>query len=461
MHAGLASVVLVCTFQSNVDREIDVIVARAAMPQEGDQRRIKELGDAAFLKLYSIADRNKQKDFSSASETQLTYLVACAGPSRTLEMSKLFRESPDSYRSYLFDWLANVGEPSANRDLFESELTRPTMYRWSSTAVCGLARIGDQRAIDLLVQTIKDPTTAREVRRTIACKLNALPSASGRAAVRAVMAKGRKVPSLLDRTRLAPKVDGPKFELSSSTDSRGVTWGLVHWDALGSPNDLWVVRLSHGKWVDPIFTGVSDYWPAPRWPGSNGSAEHKKQMKALIEDKGWVKRFVGNAALAKDTDGDGLTDVAERWLGLDSNKMDSDEDGLPDGVDKNPLAAPHSLSDADKAMQAVLNLFCLSDTKPNVNHVIGLPLGVRPFEIESCNGPVYTREAPTGLSEATGKISAYRFSVNKARRSSPNEIVVSACESGGFYELLMDVTVRKIDGEWLCVDVRQTAGMVS
>ena len=461
MHVGLVFLALVSTPQSNVDQEIDAIIARAGRPQDRDLNRVKSLGDKAFSKLFSIADRDKKKDFSEASHTRLVYLVNYAGPSHTEEMSKLFRESSDSYRSYLIDWLASVGEPSASRGLFESELTKPSISGGPLAAVSGLARIGDQRSVDFLARSIKDPNTEQEVRRTIAWKLNAVPIASGRDAVQAVMAKGRQLPVLLLRAKLEQKPGDPKFELSSSTDSRGVTWGLVHWDALGSPNDLWIVRLSKGKWVDPVFTGTSDYWPLSRLPQGNGSEEHEKKMKAMIEGKGWVKRFVGNSALTKDTDGDGLTDVVERWVGLDPTKADTDGDGLLDGTDKNPLAAPHLMSDKGKAMQAALELFCFSESGPNVNHVIGLPPGVRPFEIESCDGPVYLRDAPGGSAESAGKFAAVRYSVDEARRVGSDEYVVSANKSGGFYELAFELTVRRIDGRWLCVKVLVTAGMVA
>jgi hypothetical protein len=44
-------------------------------------------------------------------------------------------------------------------------------------------------------------------------------------------------------------------------------------------------------------------------------------------------------AVAADRDRDGLTDIAERRLGLDFAKEDSDGDGLPDGGDPLPLTA--------------------------------------------------------------------------------------------------------------------------
>src|SRR5207245_1313382 len=61
-------------------------------------------------------------------------------------------------------------------------------------------------------------------------------------------------------------------------------------------------------------------------------------------------------ALRKDTDHDGLPDVAEARLGLDPAKADTDGDGIPDGKDANPLARPNPApSDRERLLQAVFS----------------------------------------------------------------------------------------------------------
>ena len=46
--------------------------------------------------------------------------------------------------------------------------------------------------------------------------------------------------------------------------------------------------------------------------------------------------------VGRDSDGDGLTDAQERWLGTDPNDPDTDDDGRPDGEDPEPLdLEPH------------------------------------------------------------------------------------------------------------------------
>lgn len=65
------------------------------------------------------------------------------------------------------------------------------------------------------------------------------------------------------------------------------------------------------------------------------------------------------ADLARDTDGDGLTDMAEWAMLLDPNKADTDGDGIPDGIDPLPQVAASMAHDPHApALVAVLsNLF--------------------------------------------------------------------------------------------------------
>lgn len=61
---------------------------------------------------------------------------------------------------------------------------------------------------------------------------------------------------------------------------------------------------------------------------------------------------LGLAATGKDSDHDSLTDLMERRLGTDPHNPDTDGDGLKDGVDKNPLAAPRRLSEVEQILAA-------------------------------------------------------------------------------------------------------------
>ena len=76
-----------------------------------------------------------------------------------------------------------------------------------------------------------------------------------------------------------------------------------------------------------------------------------------------LKRFTHrqNCAIAdlyRDSDGDGITDLAEKELGMDPLRADSNGNGIPDGRDKNPLYKPHKLTEQEQIYQAVLEALC-------------------------------------------------------------------------------------------------------
>ena len=64
------------------------------------------------------------------------------------------------------------------------------------------------------------------------------------------------------------------------------------------------------------------------------------------------------ADLYRDSDGDGLTDLAEKELGLNPYRADSNGNGIPDGSDKNPFYKLHKLNEQEQIYQAVLEALC-------------------------------------------------------------------------------------------------------
>jgi len=66
-----------------------------------------------------------------------------------------------------------------------------------------------------------------------------------------------------------------------------------------------------------------------------------------------VRVFLVDDSLTRDSDGDGLTDLAEERLLSDPGKSDTDGDGIGDGQDRDPLAASSPGSD-EAAIRAAM-----------------------------------------------------------------------------------------------------------
>jgi outer membrane protein assembly factor BamB len=117
---------------------------------------------------------------------------------------------------------------------------------------------------------------------------------------------------------------------------------------LGGYNDIWIGPSDlSGAITEPLFTGltVPEVVPGRRVQISKLSIDAKRNVQLQIKlrrGKRWVAArpvTVPLAALTADSDGDGLTDKAERRLHLCVISRDCDGDGLNDSQDLNPLAS--------------------------------------------------------------------------------------------------------------------------
>lgn len=122
---------------------------------------------------------------------------------------------------------------------------------------------------------------------------------------------------------------------------------------------VWMLRTEGGAWGKPAYLGLQQHFPYVVTPASavpllaNGKLTIEVQAREIDpasitfppvglrlarEERGLViERDL--ADLMRDTDADGMTDVAERRVGLDPAAADTDGDGRLDGADPVPLTA--------------------------------------------------------------------------------------------------------------------------
>ena len=277
--------------------------------------------------------------------------------------------------------------------------------------------------------------------------------------VRKALHVGRTIPKLIDRAILPTTTTNPDVILSKSIDAKGTTWALIKWNALGGGEDLWVVRRSGTKWIDPIYTGLNAYWPhilPGGGPVQKGFAKHEKEMNALIAKKGWVKRFVNKSDAKVDSDRDGYTNIVEQCLGLNPKNPDSDGDGIVDGIDKNPFSKTRPMSDNELAMQAAIAMQAVQSGSYSNNLKIEFPKGLSDFEIESWKGMVLPADPPFAFPPRQGQIAGSRYTISpnvKQLSKDGTFVEIGIRENGGFYEASWGAQVRKFGKEWFCVAI--------
>src|SRR5882724_6523784 len=177
------------------------------------------------------------------------------------------------------------------------------------------------------------------------------PTAAQKAAGQALLATARRLPGEPELVRaerqglraaalvLSPDYD-PGTEISSGgywvllSEDGGRTWSAPLYTGLRI-HTPYVVRAASAL---PLFAGdhlqveveVRELDPASISFPPVREIRVKRQARGLYLD-------LRLADLTRDTDGDGLTDLAEERLLTDPRRPDSDGDGIPDGRDPLPL----------------------------------------------------------------------------------------------------------------------------
>lgn len=335
-----------------IDAEIDGFV-------QASQREAKSESDDAKAGA-------GQDDFDECSMLgRLIFENAQAGDTDKLIAAIAQTPSP-WWRGPLVQTLALKGDMAKATPVFIERLEKAAPEDWDNTlhdvfaAIRGLAGSNDPRAVDYLLKKLNDPTARTEIREAAYWNLAATGGERGVRAVLALRDSGRTVPADFEtRMELASIPETPAKNprrpeplVATHRQPDGTLYGLVESPVLGSFYDLWLVRWEDGRWRHPLFTGVTAR--PPQRPSKRRNPDEKAsaaETRALL-DGGWISKFIGNPALEKDSDGDGLTDLEEARLGTDPNRTDTDGDGIPDARDANPLVAPRPLTEDERVIQA-------------------------------------------------------------------------------------------------------------
>jgi hypothetical protein len=208
-------------------------------------------------------------------------------------------------------------------------------------------------------------THAKEIRTLAYARLGAIGSSQSLAAVERIEAAARKIS--LTPTAVPMDVwvhpcwsfnDGIPRQLAHVRTADGTTYALVESPLLGSL-DLFLVSSRTPKdmksWTRPLpvaipvpFGGIMYPVLTERQPGRLIFSYMQAPPTAPRQT-----RELDLAAIRRDSDGDGWTDIEEQYLGLDPHNQDTDGDGLRDGEDPCPDFAPDERATEDEKTQII------------------------------------------------------------------------------------------------------------
>lgn len=145
------------------------------------------------------------------------------------------------------------------------------------------------------------------------------------------------------------------------------------------------------------------------------------------------------AEVLKDSDGDGLTDIEEKQLGLDPNKADTDGDGINDGVDGTPNYAPLPGDDQSDEVAAIQQAFFYCYGLSESHDPLMIRSTSRKVQLWGYPGPVIYRKDPEERK--------YEFINWKAEIKGDDAIV--EFQDGG---VIIHVRLKKKNGKWRIVE---------
>lgn len=262
-------------------------------------------------------------------------------------------------------------------------------------------------------------------------------------------------------------------------------WVLFADNRWGRPYDLFLTWSDDGKgWHEPVFTGLTSFFDPDHQvtpptfsikvkrqtitialtrtvaQGSDSQNPHFKTIQRV--QKNDVEDFLN------DRDGDGLMDLEEQAIGTNPTKPDTDGDGLPDNLDKNPLAPPGDFSRDDETVQllAISYAVLVKNAIPHNRRTLTVALspGQRALEIPTFPGlvlhltadQIHSRWQETGAGYPRVAFDPPSFSSDRLHATQSFRLWQDGRESEN-----IAVSFGRQDGVWTVIDYREgTSGNI-
>jgi hypothetical protein len=235
------------------------------------------------------------------------------------------------------------------------------------------------------------------------------------------------------------------------TDEKGVLWGLVECGAVGSRDDLWIVRRDGNKWVDPLFTGIDIYPKRVERDAStvNNAVKFAGMSRGELLKSGWYTKLVGDSALRIGDRGNGWTERVFNRLGIDPAKAGSNWQHR----DANLLTTQLPETDTEKVLAAAFE-GRFRYAEDDVPCVVVMPKGVRPIRFNGWGWMVLAvsdrRQCPVQecFGEGMALITLDDVKFDAAHRQAAVNIstVYAGLDGTGY-----TIGLKKIGDEWFVV----------
>jgi len=235
-----------------------------------------------------------------------------------------------------------------------------------------------------------------------------------------------------------------------------VTWksadgreqAVFRWHRFGQWFLYSTTRRNETEWEQPVLLEVPDMRELA------GDGQYTARVEGDKVVLGWQGEFRFDAPrVAWDRDKDGIPDVIERLIGTVPFIPDSDGDGIPDGLDGNPLTSKNlKPDDPMEIRQAVFTV--LFATYNNADAI---------FLVEDKDNPDFARQEYFGFpgyvlrapSTHPGMVSVMDMTV-KLDSAETAAASISTWQGMGTGST-REAKLKKLHGKWVIVDFRLTA----